>query len=159
MTGSAPADWERSANRVFAELKRQAEAQNNNNKQLADLQTALSTTRVEIIGRIDRIHDQVKDTTSKIGVSEVCREHANKLSKLSERVNQHADRQDERFKGLKDIWAEINKLRDWVKKVNDAGLIDQTEGRIRWSLVGIVGAGGGGVAIVVAEIVYKFIGR
>ncbi len=154
--------WKESASMVLAEQRRQATVQKEHEERfrtlqgdlmlsLTDIKVEIAGMRSDVNGRISLVEGKLKGTCAKIGkTEETCREHTQKLSMLSERVDQHAHQQNERFKIFGDIWDEINKLRDWVKKVNDAGLIDQTEGRVRWGWA--VGMGGVGGVVVNATI-------
>lgn len=146
--------WSESAKMVLTEIKRQGAAQERHEEQLRGIQndmlTRLSSIQLAIVsasndthGMTTTLEQRIKSVSDSIGTSPACREHSRALTKLEERVDQHATQQRERLKRLGDIWTEINKLRDWVKAVNDAGLIDQTEGRVRWPIVGAVGAFGG----------------
>lgn len=146
--------WPKAAGMVLAELKRQGEVQERHEDQLrsmqrditerlSSIQIALVTAQTETHGHIRSLEETVKHTASSIGSAPPCKEHSTQLTALTERVEQHHYQQRDKLKGLGDIWTEINKLREWVKSVNDAGLVDHTEGRVRWPWIGAIGAFGG----------------
>lgn len=160
--------WKESAKLVMAELERQGGTiqrheerfvvlQEDLTKRLGAIQLEVTESRSEMRGSMNLFDQKIKAACRKIGKGEACLEHTEQLSALNERVEQHNKQQRERFGAIPDLWKEINRLREWLKHVDRAGVADHTEGRIRWSRTFLTGIGGGGTVLVIAELVRKFV--
>ena len=146
--------WAKAAAMVLAELKRQGEVQERHDaklndiqkditERLSDIQMQLVSGQAETRGSIKAVEQQVEHTISVIGVSPACKEHDKQLTKLAERVDQHASQHKEKFERVAANEAEIEKLHYGLASLDKDTSNTKTEWRTVVLVVGASALGSG----------------
>lgn len=122
--------WGESAKMVLAEIKRQGLVLDRHETQLQgireDIATRMGAIQIALVSAQNDTHHVINKCEQRVTAIE---------QRCVERATKHDDAASQR----RDIWEEINKLRAWVQRVSDAGLVEHTHWWVIW-LIATVGA-------------------
>jgi len=113
-------------------------------QQLTHIQLALVSAGNETNGRIKSLEKSVEDAALRIGSAETCKDHSASITRLVERVDQHAQQQREKFehvnlnkKSIDTLFQKHDEFGRMLTAVDKEGSNQRTEWR---TVVWIVGA-------------------
>lgn len=141
--------WGESAKMVLAEIKRQGMVLDRHDAQLQGI-------REDIANRMGAI--QLALVSAQNDTHRVISKCEQRITAVEQRCVERATKHDDAASQRRDIWEEINKLRAWVKQVNDAGLVDQTRGVVHWPIIWIVSALGAISGMGIGYVFLRFVG-